>query len=372
MSDAHGAVTFSDEERAHLESFGREGLGEATPPVADTQREEHDDNQPGGEPPGAKDDQTDATADADPDVDADLDGDDDDQGDNRKKPRRVHYRQFVKERSAKEEATRRAEDLHRQLLEAQRNQAVLSERMRAFAEHQQRQQHEAQQRAAAAAAAQQGPDPRIRPEPDPEQDPYGNLLWQRDQRSLLEERLARMEQGFTQAAQHQQQTAQVQHIENAYRSDFQTATQQMPAYRDAYEFMTRIAAQDIQIQNGNRLQPHEVAQHLKQQELALAQAAMQRGIRPAAMILQMAQARGWKPAEQAPPQPAQPDPVAAQAQIDAAARAQDQNRSLSSAGRPGGGSSAMTIDKFARMSPDEANAWMNANPDAFARLAGQQ
>lgn len=366
MADAHSAVAFTDEERAYLESQGQTGLGEATPPVADDQREEpsHDD-EPDAPAPGQQDPEPDGS-DA-----SDDDGEEQgEQGDGRKKPRRVAYRHFVAEREAKAKAEREVQEYRDKLELAQRDQAVLGERMRAFAEHQQRQQYEAQQRAQAAAAAQQGQDPRIRPEPDPEQDPYGNLLWQRDQRSLLEERLARMEQGFTQAAQHQQQTAQVQHIENAYRSDFQTATQQMPAYRDAYEFMTRIAAQDIQIQNGNRLQPHEVAQHLKQQELALAQAAMQRGIRPAAMILQMAQARGWKPAEQAPPQPAQPDPVAAQAQIDAAARAQDQNRSLSTAGRPGGGSTAMTIDKFARMSPDEANAWMAQNPDAFARLAG--
>ena len=375
MTDAHGAVTFTDEERAHLESFGRSGLGEATPPVADTQREEQQDLEPEAHAPGPQgEDAADAAGD-DPDVDEGDDAEGEgEQGDGRKKPRRVAYRQFVKERKAAEEARKAAEEMRQKLELAQRDQAVLTERMRLFSEQQQRAQMEAMQRAQ---AAQQPPQQPSAP-PDMNEDPMGFMRWQSEQLQAQAERLAHIEGGFRQTVEQQRQAQQISQLDNAYRSDNMKAAQQHAEYPKAYNYLLEMAKDDLRLQNRN-LTEDQIEAQVRQQERMLAATAFQQNMRPAEMIWQMAHRRGFRtqgaqvpqgqPAAQAQPQM---DPAAEQARLDAVARGQQQNRSLSTAGRPGGGTTAMTIEKFGRMSDTEAVAWMEANPEAFARLAGEQ
>lgn len=330
---------FTEAELAYFNSGGQAPLPDEPEPVA-TEAEPVAEAQP--EPEAEP-----AAADTDPEVIEE--GEDDSQ-----KGRRVGYRAYLRKKAEADAARTERDDFRQKYETTQREMAVQNARIEErFKLWQQSQQHAAQQ------AAPKPPEP-VAP-PDREADPLAYIAWQ-------DERLNRIEQHTAQSAEQTRQTQALAQLDQAYRADNHQAAREVPEYPEAYNFMVQRAQQIIKIQNPN-LTPQQVNQAVELQERQLAATAMQRGQRPAAMILQMAATYGWAPRSAAPQEPQQPDPAAEQAKIDAAARGQVQNRTLSTAGRPGG-STAMTLERFVAMSDDDAREWTAKNPDGFEKLSG--
>lgn len=355
---------FSDEELAYLRGEGEEpSLPSGASEPADEAETPVETAQTG-----------DAEADADETDDADDGDEEGEQGDGRKKPRRVAYRQFVKERNAAKEAKEAAEKMRQELELSRRDQAVISERMRLFAEQQARQQAEIQQRQNAALAQQKAEANTLPPPPDRNEDPLAYMAWQDRRAAILEQQVNEVRQGFQSLTEAQRNAQMIQQFDEEYRSDGQMAGQQEPQFWAAYKHLSNVVRANIKAQ-APRLSEAQLEAELHKQERILHLNAKRQGLRPAQVIWQSAVNTGWRPqaaqaAEAAAQQPAQPDPAAAQARIDAGARGQAQNVSLSGAGRPGNSTAGMTIEKFARLTDAEAFEFMEKNPQAFARLAG--
>lgn len=336
--DAFRDVDFSEDELAYLNSGGQAPLPDEPEPVA-TEAEPVAEGAP--EPEAEP-----AAADTDPEVI--------EEGDETHKGRKVGYSAYLRKKAEAEAARNEREELRTQLEASKREQAVQNARIEErFKLWQQSQQHAAQQ------AATKTPEP-VAP-PDREADPLAYIAWQ-------DERLNRIEQHTAQSAEQTRQTQLISQLDQAYRADNFQAKQEVPEYPEAYNYLVQCEQQRIRIQNPHFTQ-QQINAAIEQGERQLAAAAFQRGQRPAAMILQMAATYGWAPRAAAAQEPAQPDPAAEQAKIDAAARGQVQNRTLSTAGRPGG-STAMTLERFMAMSDDDARDWTAKNPDGLARLGG--
>lgn len=312
------------------------------------------------EPEAAPDEPEPAEAEAEADGD-DTDAEPEAAGD--KKPRKVNWGAYQRVKGEAAERAKQIEDIR------QRSEA----REREFAAYQARVDERFKMLTQANAPRPEEPKAAL-PEPDPEQDPIAHLRWQREQLAEQQNRLGQFEQAQQRTVEQQRQAQQIRQLDDMYRNDNLAAVKEQPEYPNAYNYLLSMAEQEIQIQNGGRLTPAQVKAQVDQQERQLAASAFQQNMRPAQMIWQMAVARGFRPTaqQQAAQDPAQPqhDPAAEQARIDAAARGQQQNKTLSSAGRSGVQSGGMTADKFVNLSDTEAAEWLSKNPDGMARMSG--
>lgn len=281
------------------------------------------------------------------------------------KGRKVGYSAYLRQKGEADAARKEREEF-RQRLEARERefaaqQARIDERFKLW--------QASQQQASSPQPVPKTPEP----PPDVENDPLAYIKYQDQQRAALEERLNTIAQSHEQTIAQSRQAQEIQRLDRSYQEDNRQAAREMPEYPDAYNFLLNMAEQDVIIQNGGRLTPAQAKEHVLMQERQLAAAAFQQNVRPAQMILQMAHARGWKPPSARQAQASQADPAAEQARIDAAARGQAQNRSLSGTGRstaaPAG---AMTLEKFMAMSDDDARTWAEKNPAEHRRIGGGQ
>lgn len=348
---------FTEEELAYLNGGGEEPspASEANAEPAAEPQAETDEKPEGDAAPDA------AAEPTDPDVEVTEEGDGEGEtGEDgkAKKRRRVDYSAYLRQKNEADAARKEREELRERLNAAERERAVINDRIaQAQAAAQQRAQMEAQQRA-------QAGQPQPEPMPDPTEHPLEALAWQA-------KRIEQLEQGFNQTVEERRQQAAIRQLDDAYRMDNHQAAKELPDYPAAYNYVVKLAEETARIHNPTWT-PQQIKAHVEMQERQLAASAYQQRRRPAQIIYETARIQGYQPpAAQQPAQaPAQPDPAAAQARLDDAARAQAQNLSLSGAGRPGSSSGAMTIDKFSRMPDAERAKWIEQNPEAFAALAG--
>lgn len=147
-----------------------------------------------------------------------------------------------------------------------------------------------------AAMQQQGQPPQPQQEqfqePDPETDPIGALKYARDQ-------LKRM----------QEVTEQQQYVQQLNTVAYQAATQyaqQVPDYREAYQYALQSRAQELAALGTPE---NAIPQILQREEMNLVDTAVRNGRNPAEAIYHFAKARGFT-AKQAAPAPAPVAPVA--------------------------------------------------------------
>lgn len=345
MSEALSDDRYTDEERAYLESGGAplSTLEEPKPQPKDEPAQPADQQEP-QDPPEQDDDGSDAD---EPEA----------QAEGERKPRKVNYGAFVKQKKEAAEARRQYEEL-RQRYENDTRQFVdfrarAEERFRAL--QPQQQQPEAPKAPATP--------------PDLENDPLAYIRWQNEQMAEMKARLDQTEQGFQQSAEQQRQSQLLAQLDHTYKSANRAAAEQEPAFVGAYNFLTERQRHVIRVQNP-RYTPQQVEDALMMQERQLAAVAIQQGQNPAAMIWQMAHVYGYNHQAAQPQAPAQPDPAAEQARLDAARRGQEANRSLSGAGRPGSLETAMTVDRLVDMPHEEFLAWRDKNPGKYAQMQG--
>ncbi len=226
-----------------------------------------------------------------------------------------------------------AERVKRQALEQQ-----LQEMQRKFEEFQTAQQKPAE------------PEPM----PDPVMEPEKFAAWNAQQSEGVKKQIAEL---MTQQREAQQQAYMVQSIQTGEAS-FKAEN---PDYDDALTHLANVRVQELAVLGYDEMQARQVVQ---QEARSIVGMAVQRGMNPAAVAYQMAQARGYQKAAPAPAAaaPAQPDMAA---QMAAKSKAQAATASLSGAGGPvqGGGLTAemlanMSEADFAKLSDDELRAAM--------------
>lgn len=192
--------------------------------------------------------------------------------------RRVPLKALQEERQKRAEYERRLQDYERQMAE-----------MANWAAQMQQQQ--------------MPPQPEFQP-PDPETDPIAALKYTNQQLQAMQEQAAQQ--------QYTQQLASV-----AYQAAT-AAAQQIPDYRDAYQYAMRSRAQELAAIGTH---PGDIPQIIAQEEMIFIDRAVRNGKNPAAAIYEFAKARGFQGSTAAQPAAAAPDPALQQAKQAVAASA---------------------------------------------------
>lgn len=229
-------------------------------------------------------------------------------------------------------------ELRRKLEEMERKQAVLDDRW---------------QRILAASEQQQAaPQPEQAPQvPDPEQDIFAALKYEREQRMALEAKIAGQEQ---QTAEHQLVAQMERQIWGKWESDGAQFNQSTPDFRDAALFLAE--ARDKQLASmaavDPRLADKAYRDFVMNEELKqIVVGAGQQGISSAEQIYNIAKAWGYTG-----PKPKADDAAGIQKLADSVAA----ETSLSAAGGTRAGSPS-TSEAVAAMSDSEFDAWFEKN-----------
>jgi hypothetical protein len=154
-----------------------------------------------------------------------------------------------------------------------------------------------------------------------------------------------------------------------YKADAVEFEKTAPDYRKAYDFLLNSRAADLKAIGYDT--PEKLHNALNADEYALAQAAKSQGKSAAAMVYELAKARGYKLA--AVPKAGEPDPDVkpgtAADRLDKIAEGQAAHKSLGDLGgeAPGG---AMTAAELIAMPMDEFEAWTAKHPAKAKRLMG--
>lgn len=157
---------------------------------------------------------------------------------------------------------------------------------------------------------------------------------------------------------------------NSYKADAAKFEETKPDYRQAYDFILKSRAAELQAIGYDT--PEDLHNALTADEFAIAQMAFSKGKSPAEMLYALATQRGYKAAAA---KGAEPDPEAKPGEGTAAERlatierGQAANKSLSDLGgeAPGG---AMTAAQLIAMPMAEFEAWTEKNPAKAKRLMG--
>lgn len=191
------------------------------------------------------------------------------------------------------------------------------------------------------------------PPPRTDEDIFGAVDHARAKIDGLEQQLAKQQQ----AERHEQGKRQ---LLQRYAADVEKFKADTPDMMDAYAHVMKARHAELEaIGIDNPAQREEIVQR---EELQVAWEAYQRGKNPADVVYKMAKARGYTKKEAAPSQPQAADKLAA------IAASQEASKSLSAAGGSAGGQ--MTLEKLARMSQSEFNAYIEKNPKTANRLMG--
>lgn len=179
------------------------------------------------------------------------------------------------------------------------------------------------------------------PEPLPESDDAGV--------QHLRDRLAQLEQGQTRITQErdnqaldQAESRQLQAAIASSENEFRTA---QPDYDEAVQYVIEARARELQLHG---LNPVEVQQAVAEEAQDIVRSAIRQGRSPAEMAYQIAQSRGYRPAQ---PQTAPAQQGGAAATLAAIASAKAQGRSLGQAS--GTTPQAVNAETVAGMTDDE-------------------
>lgn len=178
----------------------------------------------------------------------------------------------------------------------------------------------------------------------------------------LRNRIAEIDQRQTQAdtqrTQEQLDHYEVQQLASVMAQSEAAFRQETPDYDDAINYVIEARARELQLYG---MDPVSIQQAISGEITEIARTAIQQGKNPADIGYQIAQARGYRPAQVQQQQGG----GAAAAQVAAIAKAQQAGKTLGS----GGGSSAATLNanSIAALSDDEFEA-LYATPEGRALI----
>lgn len=253
--------------------------------------------------------------------------------DSTKTRRKVSYGALHKERQERQRIEREFAQ-HREMTAA--NMARGEERMRQLAQAMEARQPKAEE-----------PAP-----PDPDIDPLGRIAY-------LEELVKKQGQTTEQQIRQTQETTVRNQVVQFAQQDEAHARTQAPDYDAAKAYLLQSRGQELFVASGRRATDAQIRQQLAAEEEQLRITAIQEGERPAIRVYQMAQARGYRP-QQTPA-------VATEAngRLEAVAKAQEANKSLSTASS-GASPKSYSFADIAAMPQDEFEALRNKmGPKAF-------
>lgn len=169
--------------------------------------------------------------------------------------------------------------------------------------------------------------------------------------------VAELKQRFEQREAMERAVGVQQELVGAYRNDAALFEAQTPDFRAAYDHLLQSRAQEL-IALGYD-DPQALQSALVADELALAQAALNRGQSPAEVLYTLARQRGYVPAAQA----------RGAGRMETIARGRDANKSFAQTGG-GSGDAEISAEALLRMPMDEFDAWCARNPARARRLMG--
>lgn len=142
---------------------------------------------------------------------------------------------------------------------------------------------------------------------------------------------------------------------SAYRADADAFKAENPDFDAAYAHLLNSRAAELKAIGYD--DPQELHSALTNDEMSIAQSALQRGKSPAEIIYNLAKQRGYAKKEAAD----------ATAKLDNIERGQAANKSLTTAGGSAG-DVEMTAEQLVKMPNDEFLAWIDKNPAKARRL----
>lgn len=260
---------------------------------------------------------------------------------------------FVRHGAFHQERERR-KAVERELGELRERHARADERLRLFTEA-------TQGRAAAAPAAPATPAP-VAP-PDPNEDIFGAYKHLQAELEALRTGQTQMTEAQKQAETERQAETQRTETLNTYRGDIQRVMATTPEFGDAYEHLFQGRVQELKLFG---MSDADAVKSVREDELAIVQAAVAANQSPAERIMQMAKIRGFAP-KVADPVPAAPAETAAEKSARIA-KGQAASLSLSAAG--GAPAGEITLEMLASMSEADFAKMEKANPSRVRALMG--
>ena len=175
--------------------------------------------------------------------------------------------------------------------------------------------------------------------PDPERDIFAYV-------KHLEKRLNMVDQTTQQSQQERVQEQQLARLQNAYAQDAQAFMNEKKDFRDAYSYIANSRARELAALGYSQQQ---IQQQMTQEETNIVAQAFQQRKSPSAVLYEQAIARGYSPKQAEAI--AQPSNTNTAQRLDAVARGQATQKSLSSAG--GSGGEGLSVEALISMSDDE-------------------
>lgn len=201
------------------------------------------------------------------------------------------------------------------------------------------------------------PKPTPETVPDAETDPLGHMM---HQLRKVNETVSTLQEKLTQEQQH----AALKREFDAFAGNVRTIRDEFakttPDFNDAYTYIRNVRSADL-AELG--VPKSEIAQQLLNDELRLAQTALQSGKNPAAAMYEMAKRYGYKPAAPAATKPAQ------QAAEEKVTRLANGQFAAKPAPRAAATETALTLDGLTEASDDDLSKVVR-DPDAWARIVG--
>lgn len=277
-------------------------------------------------------------------------------------PKMVPHQAMHEERRLRQEAEKQRD-------EERRRSQTLEERMNIILRQMQPQQQPQQPQ------QQQGQPPEP-PIPELNTDPVGHLKGdinsvrrEIERRDQILNMLAQAVAGQTQQSQQSQHVQQIAARATAAEREFSA---QNPDYQQAFEHLVDSRRREL-MANGWDNQA-EIDMFMAREATALAENALQRGINPAAVVMDLAKIRGWQPKapENAPEAAAVQNGQAGQSaaeQVQTIARGQQQARGINTL--PSQAAAPVNANAVANMTDDEFAAWVRkASPAEKRRVMG--
>lgn len=183
--------------------------------------------------------------------------------------------------------------------------------------------------------------------PDPETDFVGAI---KHQGKTLEQ----IQQELNQRKQADEESKATSELVKQYSASAAEFARETPDFSAAYTHLLTSRQSELQTLGYSAADIH---QQLQQEELSIAQIALQNGKSPAQVIYDLAKQRGYAKKEAAD----------ATAKLDNIERGQAANKSLTTAGGAAG-DAEMTAEQLVKMPNDEFLAWIDKNPAKARRL----
>lgn len=209
------------------------------------------------------------------------------------------------------------------------------------------------------------PQPQEETPPDPNQDIFAALKYERDKREALEKRIA---EEANERARQNEQALQERAIWSEWETSAHSYKQQNPDFDNAAKWLAEFrenqlkafAVLDDRFQN-----PQARNLQINEELKAIIVQAKQRGVSPAEMVYQIAKGYGYQGQGQQPK-------LALPEQLQKVAQAQNASKSLGQAPGAAAGSGT-TLEDLMSMNQADFGVWLEASPEnrrLFNRLMG--